>query len=285
MAAGSVTGSSVGFPGGGFFRSGAGSLRGVRIVTWNVNSLNARMPRVEEWLRAVEPDVVCLQETKMSDDAFPALAFESLGYSSIHHGQGQWNGVAILSRVGLSDPDVDFADGGGPDTDARIVWATCGGVRIASAYVPNGRALDDDHYTYKLEWLARLRAHLDAVLDPDDEVAVVGDFNIAPADVDVWDRRVFDGLTHVSEPERSAFGSLLEWGMHDTLRETHPDAEGLFTYWDYTAGRFHKREGMRIDHVLVTAPLRERLRWVMVDRNARKGTKPSDHAPVVAEFA
>lgn len=257
----------------------------MRIATWNVNSLNARLEKVTGWLGDVAPDVVCLQETKMADDAFPALAFEELGYTCVHHGEGRWNGVAILSRLGLEDPRVGFADGGPPDAEARIVWATCGGVRVASVYVPNGRALDDDHYVYKLGWLERLRAHLDAALDPAEEVAVLGDYNIAPTDADVWDIDFFDGMTHVSVPEREAFTDLLEWGMHDALRETHPDAEGLFTYWDYKAGRFHKREGMRIDHVLVTAPLRERLEWVVVDRNARKGDKPSDHAPVVAQFA
>lgn len=261
------------------------SLAHVRIVSWNVNSLNARMPRVEEWLALMEPDVVCMQETKLADDAFPHLAFRSLGYETVHHGQGRWNGVAIASRVGLDDLAVDFADGGDPDVDARIVWATCDGVRVASCYIPNGRAIDDDHYQYKLAWLARLRAHLDAACSPEQPVALLGDFNIAPADRDVWDMKAFAGATHVTEPERQAFATLLDWGLHDVFRERYPDIDGLFTYWDYTAGRFHKRQGMRIDFILASTPLAERLDWVLVDRNARKGDKPSDHAPLVAHFA
>lgn len=256
----------------------------MRIATWNVNSLNARLHRVEAWLEAVHPDVVCLQETKLANDAFPALTFQALGYESVHHGQGQWNGVAILSRVGIEDPQVDFADGGAPDVDARLVWATCGGVRVASAYVPNGRTLDDPHYQYKLAWLARLRSHLDQACSPTDAVAVLGDFNIAPEDRDVWDTSVFEGCTHVSEPERRALGDIEEWGLVDVFRRRFPDDDGLYTYWDYQAGRFHKRQGIRIDLIMTTASLADRLRWVVVDRNARKGDKPSDHAPVVAEF-
>ncbi|MFN3218219.1 MAG: exodeoxyribonuclease III [Acidimicrobiales bacterium] len=257
----------------------------MRIASWNVNSLNARLPRVEEWLTLMEPDVLCMQETKLANDAFPALTFEAMGYESVHHGEGRWNGVAILSRVGLDDVAVDFADGGGPDSDARIVWATCGGVRVASCYIPNGRAVDDDHYQYKLAWLARLRAHLDQSCSPADPVALLGDFNIAPEDRDVWDIAKFEGATHVTPPERAAFGELLDWGLHDVFREQYPDDDGLFTYWDYTAGRFHKREGMRIDFVLASTPLAEATEWALVDRNARKGEKPSDHAPLMAQFA
>lgn len=257
----------------------------MRIATWNVNSLNARLPRVEEWLELMEPDVLCMQETKLANDAFPALTFEAMGYQSVHHGQGRWNGVAILSRVGLDDVAVDFADGGGPDSDARIVWATCDGVRVASCYIPNGRAVDDDHYQYKLAWLARLRDHLDQACASTEPVALLGDFNIAPEDRDVWDIAKFAGSTHVTPPEREAFGRLLEWGLHDVFRDQYPDDDGLFTYWDYTAGRFHKREGMRIDFVLASTPLAESTEWALVDRNARKGEKPSDHAPLMAQFA
>jgi exodeoxyribonuclease III len=256
----------------------------VRIVTWNVNSLNARMPRVEEWLTDVEPDVVCLQETKLADSAFPAMAFEALGYESVHHGDGRWNGVAILSRVGLDDAVVGFHEGLEPDSDTRLVSATCGGVRVSSVYVPNGRTLDDPHYQYKLSWLARLREHLDSTCRPDDNVVVCGDFNIAPTDIDVWDPGAFEGSTHVSDPEREALRSLIDWGLVDVFRQRYPEAEGLYSYWDYTAGRFHKRQGMRIDYVLASAPLAGRSTLDVVDRNARKGTKPSDHAPVVAEF-
>ena len=256
----------------------------MRIVTWNVNSLNARMPRVEEWLADVGPDVVCLQETKLADAAFPAMAFEAMGYESVHHGDGRWNGVAILSRIGLSDPIAGFADGIEPDTDTRLVSATCGPVRVTSVYVPNGRALGDPHYDYKLSWLARLRDHLEATCSPDEPVAVCGDFNIAPTDIDVWDPAAFEGSTHVTEPERDALAQVCDWGLVDTFRRRYPDVDGLYSYWDYTAGRFHKRQGMRIDYVLSSAPLAERSTLDVVDRNARKGTKPSDHAPVIAEF-
>ena len=256
----------------------------MRIATWNVNSLNARMPRVEQWIDDVAPDVLCLQETKLADAAFPAMAFESMGYESVHHGDGRWNGVAIVSRVGLDGPVAGFAEGIEPDTDTRLVSATCGGVRVTSVYVPNGRTPDDPHYQYKLSWLARLRDHLDATCRPHDDVVVCGDFNIAPADIDVWDIAAFEGATHVTQPERDALTALLDWGLVDTFRRRYPDQEGLFSYWDYTAGRFHKRQGMRIDYVLASQSMAERSTLDVVDRNARKGTKPSDHAPVVAEF-
>lgn len=256
----------------------------MRIATWNVNSLNARMPRVEEWLADVQPDVLCLQETKLADSAFPAMAFEALGYESVHHGDGRWNGVAILSRVGLSDPLVGFCEGLERDTDTRLVSATCGPVRVSSVYVPNGRAIDDPHYQYKLSWLARLRRHLEETCRPDGNVVVCGDFNIAPEDIDVWDPTFFVGSTHVTQPERDALAAVREWGLVDVFRARYPGVEGLFSYWDYTAGRFHKRQGMRIDYVLASAPLAARSTLDVVDRNARKGSKPSDHAPVVAEF-
>ena len=254
------------------------------VATWNVNSLNARMPRVEDWLAQAQPDVLCLQETKLADDAFPAETFSDLGYESVHHGEGRWNGVAILSRVGLSEPVNGFADGIESDTDARLVSANCGGVRIHSVYVPNGREVDHEHYHYKLSWLERLRAHLEATVSPTDEVIVAGDWNIAPTDDDVWDTAAFAGATHVTEPERNALANVLDWGLVDTFRNRHPEA-GLFSYYDYQAGRFHKREGIRIDYLLSSAPLAERSVLDLVDRNARKGTKPSDHAPVLALYS
>jgi exodeoxyribonuclease-3 len=256
----------------------------MRIATWNINSLKVRLPRVEAWLAEVQPDIVCLQETKVSDKAFPALAFGTLGYETAHHGQGQWNGVAILSKVGLDDVVADFADGGDPDPDARIISATCGGVRTMSVYVPNGRALDQDHYQYKLAWLARLRAHLATTATPDQDIAVCGDFNVAPADIDVYDPAAFVGATHVSPPERAAVAELEAWGLRDAFRTVWPD-EKLFSWWDYRAGDFHSGRGMRIDLVLASAPLAARIRWAVIDRNARKGTQPSDHAPVVIDVA
>ncbi len=253
------------------------------VATWNVNSLNARMPRVEQWLAEVQPNVVCLQETKLADEAVPTDVFNSLGYEVAHHGQGQWNGVAILSNVGLDDVVDGFDPSLEPDTDARLISASCGGVRIHSVYVPNGRAVDDDHYQYKLSWLSRLVAHLDATAKPSDHVVVAGDWNVAPEDRDVWDRASFEGLTHVTDAERSAVAAVRHWGLVDTFRQRYDDA-GLFSYYDYQAGRFHKRQGMRIDYLLASESLAERCRLDLVDRNARKGTKPSDHAPVLARY-
>jgi exodeoxyribonuclease-3 len=257
----------------------------VRIATWNVNSLNARLPRVEAWLEECEPDILCMQETKLADSAFPALTFSGLGYEGVHHGEGRWNGVAILSRVGLDAPSFGF----GPDDEimgdeARILSATCAGIRVVTVYVPNGRSLDHEQYQFKLEWLGRLRAHLESACDPDKPVLVCGDFNIAPEDRDVWDRNAVHGATHVSEPERAALAELQAWGLVDVFRRHYEDG-GLYSWWDYRAGNFHKHLGMRIDLVLASAPLAARSQWALIDRNARKGQLPSDHAPVVVEFA
>ncbi|MCU1351007.1 MAG: Exodeoxyribonuclease [Acidimicrobiales bacterium] len=265
-------------------RGAAARVAGVRIATWNVNSLNARLGRVEEWLAYADADIVCLQETKLADEAFPGLTFQALGYDTAHVGQGRWNGVAILSRVGLSDVASGFGDGGDPDSEARLVWATCGGIRVASAYVPNGREVGHDHYRYKLAWLARLRAHLEASLDPSDDIAVCGDFNIAPTDQDVWDPSAFVGATHVSEEERAALASLTEWGLVDAFRERQPEPK-LFSWWDYRAGMFHKHQGMRIDLVLASRSVADRTTFATIDRNARKGKLPSDHAPVIVDIA
>jgi exodeoxyribonuclease III len=254
----------------------------VLLVTWNVNSLKARMARVEPWLVENQPDVVCLQETKMTDEVFPHQAFEQLGYESAHHGEGRWNGVAILSRVGLDEVVAGFEDDDAPDVDARLLWATCGGVRVASAYVPNGRALDHDHYRYKLAWLERLRENLSARYEPTDAVAVCGDYNVAPDDRDVWDPSALVGATHVSEPEREAIVALVEWGLVDVFRREHDDG-GIFSWWDYRGGAFHRGMGMRIDLILATEPVARRTEAVRIDRDARKGKPtPSDHAPVMA---
>jgi exodeoxyribonuclease-3 len=241
------------------------------------------MPRVEEWISYARPDVLCLQETKLSDAAFPRMAFAALGYESVHHGAGQWNGVAILSRVGLSDEVAGFATGLEADTDTRLVSARCGGVLVTSVYVPNGRSLDSDHYAYKLAWLAKLRQHIDALATPAQPVVVAGDFNIAPTDADVWDPGAFAGSTHVSAPERDALARLEEWGLVDAFRQRWPH-DRLYSYWDYRAGDFHEHRGMRIDLLLVSPPLAEKVRWALVDRNARKGKQPSDHAPVFVDF-
>ncbi|MDP1821400.1 MAG: exodeoxyribonuclease III [Acidimicrobiales bacterium] len=256
----------------------------MRLVTWNVNSLNARLGRVEEWIAECQPDVACLQETKLADAAFPSMAFAALGYESAHHGEGRWNGVAILSRVGLHDVVPGFADGESDDPEARLLTATCGGVRVMSAYVPNGRSLEHEHYQYKLRWLERLRRHLDVVADPTAPTAVCGDFNIAPTDLDVWDPKAVHGATHVSPPEREALGRLLAWGLADVFRDRFPDTGRLFSWWDYRAGNFHKGLGMRIDLVLASGPLARRVSWALIDRNARKGKLPSDHAPLVVQL-
>jgi exodeoxyribonuclease III len=259
----------------------------MRIATWNVNSLNKRMPRVEEWLVYAEPDVLCLQETKVSDSAFPHMAFSALGYESVHHGSGQWNGVAILSRLGIDEASVvnGFCEGLEADPDTRLITATTGGVRVSSVYVPNGRAVDSEHYVYKLSWFERLRSHLEQTADPDSPVVVCGDFNVAPEDRDVWDPAKFIGSTHVTPQERDAVKRLEDWGLVDAFRVLYPDTDRLYTYWDYRAGDFHNHRGMRIDLMLVSKPLAERATWAIVDRNARKGKLPSDHAPLVVDFA
>jgi exodeoxyribonuclease III len=254
----------------------------VRIATWNINSLKARLERVEQWLTDMQPDILCMQETKLSDEAFPSLTFMSMGYEAAHFGQGQWNGVAILSKVGLSEVVTNFADGD-PDPDARIITALCGGVRVTSVYVPNGRSLEDDHYQYKLKWLAQLRRHVAATSSPDDAVIVAGDFNIAPSDIDVYDPAKFVGATHTSEAERALLTDLCDWGMVDLFRQQHTDAK-LYSWWDYRAGDFHQGRGLRIDLVLGTSTVAERCRWSVIDRNARKGQMPSDHAPVIVEL-
>jgi exodeoxyribonuclease-3 len=258
----------------------------VRIATWNVNSLKARQPRVEEWLGYARPDVLCLQETKLSDDAFPALAYSALGYESVSHGHNQWNGVAILSRVGIDDVTTGFdAEAVDPyEGDARLLAATCGGVRVLSTYVPNGREVGTDFYDRKLLWLETLHDWLARTESPDRELIVLGDFNVAPEDRDVWSVKAFEGATHVTPQERAAVQRLEEWGLVDVFRATYDD-DRLFTYWDYRRGDFHEHRGMRIDLALATRPLADRVTWVVVDRNARKGKLPSDHAPLLVDVA
>jgi len=256
----------------------------VRVATWNVNSVKQRLPRLLPWLDQRRPDVVCLQETKVSDDAFAELLGDELarrGYEAAAHGEGRWNGVAILSRVGLEDvvPGLDGAPGF-PDPEARAVAATCGGVRVHSVYVPNGRTPDSEHYQYKLAWLGSLR---DIVGAGPEAAIVCGDMNIAPADADVFDPRAYEGHTHVTPPERAALGELLALGLHDVVRERWPH-ERVFTYWDYRAGMFHQDLGMRIDLVLASDPVASRVAAAWVDRHARKGTGPSDHAPVIVDL-
>ncbi|MCM3884602.1 exodeoxyribonuclease III [Frankia sp. R82] len=258
----------------------------MRIATWNVNSAKARQARLIEWLDRAEPDVVCLQETKLSDEAFLELFDEDLfrrGYRVAHHGDGRWNGVAILSRGTLDDVVRGLPGGPGfPDPEPRAVAATCDGVRVWSLYVPNGRTVDDPHYTYKLAWLAVLRdiVAADAARGP---LMALGDFNIAPTDADVWDVAQFEGSTHITAAERDALAEILGTGLTDVLRARWPD-DVVYTYWDYRQLAFAKNNGMRIDLTLATADVTDRVRAVWVDRAARKGAGTSDHAPVIVDL-
>jgi exodeoxyribonuclease III len=260
------------------------SLGVVRIATWNVNSVKQRVPRLLPWLDERRPDVVCLQETKLSDSAFQMLLGKELdkrGYAIALHGEAQWNGVAILSRVGLEDVVTGVAGAPGfPHPEARAVSATCAGVRFFCVYVPNGRVPDSDHYVYKLAWLEALRRVVDAAPQA---TVVCGDFNIAPTDADVFDPDAYRGETHVTPPEREALANLQSLGLHDVVRDHWPTRR-VFTYWDYRAGMFHKDLGMRIDLVLASGPVASRVRAAWVDRHARKGTLPSDHAPVIIDL-
>lgn len=256
----------------------------MRLATWNVNSLKARLPRVEEWLDYARPDVCCLQETKLADDAFPQLTFEALGYDAVHYGEGRWNGVAILSKLGLDDVRTGFGDLEDPYAgEARLVAARCGALECVSVYVPNGREVGSEFWDRKLVWLERLRDWLDASFTPESPLALVGDFNVAPEDRDVWDPTAFVGATHVTDEERNALAELRAWGLEDAFRRCYED-DDLFTYWDYRRGDFHQHRGMRIDLVYVTKPAAEAVRWATIDRNARKGKQPSDHAPVVVDL-
>jgi len=254
------------------------------LATWNVNSIKQRVPRLLPWLDQRDPDVVCLQETKVADDAFAALLGEQLvsrGYEFATHGEVQWNGVAILSKIGLGDVVLGVPGAPGfPNPEARAVSATCGGIRVHSVYVPNGRVPGSDHYEYKLNWLAALAHNLTG--GPENAV-VCGDMNIAPADEDVFDPDAYIGQTHVTAPEREALAQLQQLGLRDVVRDRWP-GKRVFTYWDYRAGMFHQDLGMRIDLVLATAPVADRVRAAWVDRQARKGSGPSDHAPVIVDF-
>jgi exodeoxyribonuclease-3 len=255
----------------------------MRFATWNVNSVKARLPRLLEWLSDTAPDVVCVQETKVPDEGFPAEV-KDLGYDVAHYGQGRWNGVALLSRVGLDDVRRGFPGMPGyPDAEARAISARCSGIRFESIYVPNGRTPTDPHYTYKLAWLAALRESL--VTDvADGPVVVAGDFNVAPTDADVWDPRLFIGSTHVTPPERDALAAIRDVGLTDIVgRPLKGDRP--FTYWDYRAGMFHQNKGMRIDLVYATADVAAAVKDAVVDREARKGKGPSDHAPIVVDLS
>jgi exodeoxyribonuclease-3 len=267
----------------------------LRIATWNVNSLKARLEKVTWWLDRARPDVLLMQETKLADGEAPVKAFRDAGYALAHHGEGRWNGVAIASRCGLEAVITNFgaplvraapSDEGDsePLGEARMISAVCGDLRVVSLYAPNGRVVGSEFYTAKLGWFDRLERWLSSAARPGDPLVLGGDFNVAPADIDVWDPRACHGGTHVSPPEREAFARLCRWGLVDAYRLHHPEA-GRYTWWDYRAGHFHKNYGMRIDHLLVSAPLAARTLWAEIDREARKGKPiPSDHAPLVVDL-
>jgi exodeoxyribonuclease-3 len=274
----------------------------MRIATWNVNSLKARLEKVEWWLARAEPDLLLMQETKLTDEDAPVMAFAMAGYDLLHHGEGRWNGVAMAVRKGMAVSDVvtNFGDGPvrdsgpgatavaeedfDPSDEARMLSAVIDGIRYVCLYAPNGRIVGSPFYDGKLRWFARVRRWLDETRDPSESLVLGGDLNVAPTDADVWDATAVHGGTHVSGPERDAFGRLLDWGLVDAYRSRRSEP-GRFSWWDYRAGNFHKNLGMRIDHLLVTKPLAERVVWAEIDREARKGTPiPSDHAPLLIDL-
>ena len=266
----------------------------MRIATWNVNSLKARLEKVAWWLERAQPDVLLMQETKLADKDVPLLPFRAAGYEVAHHGEGRWNGVAIASRCGIADvvtnfgeplrpPKTEDAGDDEPLSEARMIAAACGGVRVVCVYAPNGRVVGSEFYEAKLQWYDRLSAWLGKAAKATEPLVLGGDMNVAPADIDVWDPKAAHGGTHVSPREREAFQRLLDWGLVDAYRAQHPEP-GRYTWWDYRAGMFHKNYGMRIDHLLMTRPLAERALSAEIDREARKGKPiPSDHAPLVID--
>ena len=281
----------------------------MRIATWNVNSLSARLEKVEWWLERAAPDVLLMQETKLSDSDAPLMAFQMAGYQLVHHGEGRWNGVAVAVRDGIAfdEPITNFGDGPvrnsgagaavsleeedfNPFDEARMLALRIsppGGdpLRVVSLYAPNGRVVGSPFYAGKLKWFERVRRWLDEMRKPSDALLLGGDLNVAPTDEDVWAAARAHGGTHVSEPEREGFRALLDWGLHDAFRDAHPTATGRFTWWDYRAGNFHKNFGMRIDHLLPTSSVAERVVAIEIDREARKGKPiPSDHAPLVLDL-
>ena len=275
----------------------------MRIATWNVNSLKARMDALEHWLERADPDVLLMQETKLADEDAPAMWFKAAGYELVHHGEGRWNGVAIASRAGLTVEDVvsNFGDGPvrdsrsgasgldeedfNPIDEARMLSADVGGVRVVCLYAPNGRVVGSPFFEGKLRWFERLRRWLDETRSPDEPLVLAGDYNVTPSDEDVWDPVKAHGGTHVSDEERAALASLRDWGLVDGYRAVNPDAHAHFSWWDYRAGMFHRNEGMRIDLLYATDPVAKRIVWSEIDREARKGPPiPSDHAPVVIDL-
>jgi len=255
----------------------------MKLVTWNVNSLNVRLPRLLDWLAANTPDVVCLQETKLEDAKFPVAALDAAGYASHYTGQKTYNGVAILAKHGLAVSDVAMGVDDFIDEQKRLIAATVGGIRVISAYVPNGQSIDSDKYRYKLAWCGAVAKHLHAALAQHPALAIAGDFNVAPEDRDVHDPALWVGQVLVSEPERAAFREFIDAGLLDSFR-LFDQPPKTFSWWDYRMLAFPKNRGLRIDHILLSPPLAERCTACRIDRNARKGEKPSDHAPVIVDL-
>ncbi|HEV7853463.1 MAG TPA: exodeoxyribonuclease III [Mycobacterium sp.] len=274
----------------------------MRLATWNVNSIRARVDRVTDWLARADVDVLAMQETKCSDDQFPTMPFAAIGYEVVHCGFNQWNGVAIASRVGIDDVQIGFdgqptwSDSAAADVrsvrgpvaeaaEARALGATCDGVQVWSLYIPNGRTVDSPHYGYKLAWLGALRDTAQQWLtdNPDAQIALTGDWNIAPTDEDVWSVEAYRGSTHVTGPERAAFNAIVGAGFSDVVRPFTP-GPAVYTYWDYTQLRFPKNRGMRIDFILGSPALAQRVSHAEIVREERKGKSPSDHAPVLVEL-
>jgi exodeoxyribonuclease-3 len=267
----------------------------MRIATWNVNSLRARLDKLRWWLARARPDVLMMQETKLTDADAPRAELRELGYELAHHGEGRWNGVAIASRSKISAVVTNFGEplefaltsetgDDEPLAEARMIAAETGGVRLVSLYAPNGRVVGSPFYDAKLVWYGRLLRWLETAARPEQPLVLGGDFNVAPEDADVWDARACHGGTHVSPPEREAFRKLLRFGLVDVYRARHPEL-GRYSWWDYRAGNFHKNFGMRIDHLLATRGVAERTVWAEIDREARKGKPtPSDHAPVLIDL-
>jgi exodeoxyribonuclease-3 len=259
----------------------------VRLVTWNVNSIRQRLPRLLAMLDRHQPDVVCLQETKVEDEVFPAAELQAAGYEAASFGQRAYNGVAIVSRKGLEDVTRGFPGDPVPE-QSRVLAAQTGDLRVVCVYVVNGKEVGDPAYLTKLAWLDAFSAWVEASFRPDDPLVICGDFNIGPDDRDVWDPELWAGKNLASEPERERIRGLFSWGLTDLGRAAAGDVQGPFSYWDYTAGAFHKGWGLRIDLVLGTAPVASRLESVTVERDERKPTfgegKPSDHAPVIVDL-
>lgn len=255
----------------------------MKIATWNVNSVLARLPHLTRWLEAVQPEVLCIQETKCTDDKFPLLELKAVGYDCVVFGQQSYNGVAILSRAGCAEVKRGFPDDDATSHD-RLLAVDVSGVRLINVYIPNGQSVGSEKYQFKLQWMQRLREFLDQNCDPNAPVLLCGDFNVAPEDRDVHDPRLWQNRILCSEAERAALQHIKDWGFTDAFR-LHTEEAGYYSWWDYRAGAFRRNLGLRIDHIWVSAPLAARSTGTLIDKEPRGWERPSDHAPVVAEFS